>query len=603
MSDVFISYSRKNTPFARRLLDKLILVGKDAWVDWEGIPLTSPNWWSEIKTGIEGADNFVLILSPDSMASVVCNMELDYAIDLNKRIVPVIYRDVETRDAFASIADFTPDEAMEERLAGKDPLIIARDNWQRLSHINWVFFRDEDDFDAAFETLVTTVDTDLEYVKAHTRYLIRAQEWERENQRADLLLFGGEIDRAEAWLQKAEGYAAAARASAGEKELVVNPLPQTLHHDYIRISRDEDMRRRRLLRNLRIGTLTFASVGVIAVILAIGSLITGQQAQSRADLAATQAADAQALRNTVIFEATAFSVQQERAGTQVGGLGMIPQREVTISAQDIIAEATQIAVLAAWQPISQEFNGIEMVQVPAGCFWMGSIFHSDHADAPVHQQCFDAPFWIGKYEVSNAEYTRFIDDGAYDNPDYWTVEGWDWRRENTILQPEEWENRAFSAPRQPVIGVNWYEAVAYAHWSEMRLCSEREWEYAARGPNSYMYPWGNEFVPDNLVYRENSGNNTAPVASRPGGASWVGALNMSGNVWEWTLSEGRDYPYITEDGRENIISNSRRVMRGGSWHNNEISARAMYRLLSDPFTREVTRGFRLCRPVDNLSSG
>ena len=88
------------------------------------------------------------------MASVVCNMELDYAIELRKRIIPIVYQDIQTRDAFASIADFEPDEAMNERLAGKDPLIIARDNWQRLSHINWIFFRDYDNFAQGFQNLV-----------------------------------------------------------------------------------------------------------------------------------------------------------------------------------------------------------------------------------------------------------------------------------------------------------------------------------------------------------------------------------------------------------------------------------------------------------------
>lgn len=135
-SDVFISYSRKNPTFARKLIDRLTLKGKDAWVDWEGIPLTSPNWWNEIKQGIEQADSFVFIVRPDSMASVVCNMELEYAYSLNKRIVPIIYEEVNSSESFASIADFTPDEAIEERLAGTDILLIARDNWQNLSHIN-----------------------------------------------------------------------------------------------------------------------------------------------------------------------------------------------------------------------------------------------------------------------------------------------------------------------------------------------------------------------------------------------------------------------------------------------------------------------------------
>ena len=243
MSDVFISYSRKNSAFAHRLIEKLIFLGKDAWVDCEGIPLTSPNWWADIQAGIEGADNFVFHPQPGLMASVVCNMELDYAMELSKRIVPVIYRDVETRDAFASIADFVPDEAMEERLAGKDPLIIARNNWQRLSRINWVFFRDNDDFDTAFETLITTVETDLEYVKAHTRYLVRAEKWKQENedQRPDRLLFGKQIERAEAWLEKAEDYAV--HVAASQEKKVSNPLPTDLQREFIQTSREQENQR------------------------------------------------------------------------------------------------------------------------------------------------------------------------------------------------------------------------------------------------------------------------------------------------------------------------------------------------------------------------
>ncbi len=320
------------------------------------------------------------------------------------------------------------------------------------------------------------------------------------------------------------------------------------------------------------------------------TLTTVANAVAAAD---AQLSDATATLGYVQDQATVFSVQQARAGTQVAGLGIVPQREVALSPQDIIAEATQIAALAAWQPLQQEFNGIEMVQVPAGCFWMGTILFSDTS---VHQQCFDAPFWIGKYEVSYAEYARFIDDGGYDNPDYWTEAGWDWRGENTILQPSAWENSPFNAPQQPVVGVSWYEAMAYARWAEMALCSEHEWEYAARGPNSTLYPWGNEFVADNWVYSGNSGGSPAIVGSRPDGASWVGALDMSGNVWEWTLSVYEEYPYVTDDGREDISSNLWRVLRGGSWFNPYDDARAVYRDSNLPRNRDSRFGFRLCRP-------
>jgi tetratricopeptide (TPR) repeat protein len=305
MSDVFISYSRKNSEFARRLIERLTRAGKDSWVDWEGIPLTSPNWWSEIKAGIEGANSFMFIMSPDSMASVVCNLELDYAIELGKRIVPVVYQDVQTRDSFASIADFKPDEAMQERLAGKDALLIARDNWQRLSHINWVFFREADDFDTAYERLITTVEADLEYVKAHTRYLTRALEWAG-GRREDLLLFGGEIDRAEVWLAKGEAYAA--KAKPGETVAVVNPLPQPVQHEYIGVSRRAQNRRR-----LRV--ISGTAGAVVAVIFAVSASVVGVQATASANAAASR--EAEAVTAVAEGQATLGAVSTQVAIAQV----------------------------------------------------------------------------------------------------------------------------------------------------------------------------------------------------------------------------------------------------------------------------------------------
>jgi WD40 repeat protein len=285
MTDVFISYSRKNNTFAKRLIEHLGRANKESWVDWDGIPLSSPNWWAEIQTAIDRTDNFVFIMSPDSMASIVCNMELDYALDLKKRVIVVVYKDVSMNETFGTIAEYIPDAAMQERLGEDTPLNKARDNWTRISHINWLFFREEDNFDESFARLILTVERDLAYVKAHTRYLTRAQEWLLEDMREDLLLFGKEIELAEKWLEQGEAYTKFQNMQDAKLDFV-NPLPQDVHRQYIRESRNNANQREQHLKDLETSRQTseesaikatkarqrlfYAIVGVI--VLALGLL-------------------------------------------------------------------------------------------------------------------------------------------------------------------------------------------------------------------------------------------------------------------------------------------------------------------------------------------
>lgn len=241
---------------------------------------------------------------------------------------------------------------------------------------------------------------------------------------------------------------------------------------------------------------------------------------------------------------------------------------------------------ADWTPVERDFDGVAMVLVPVGCFMMGENRQGG-------EQCFDEPFWIGRTEVTSAQYAEFIDAGGYDNPDYWTDTGWMERQSSDWIEPRWWTDSNFNGANQPVVGVSWYEAMAYAEWRGCRLPTEAEWEYAARGPDGLVYPWGDEFIADNLVYSGNSNNRIADVGSRPGGASWVGALDMAGNVWNWMLSEFADYPYSAEDGRENVSSSTWRVMRGGSWDGNGLNARGAARSSYDPSYRDSIVGFRV----------
>jgi iron(II)-dependent oxidoreductase len=227
---------------------------------------------------------------------------------------------------------------------------------------------------------------------------------------------------------------------------------------------------------------------------------------------------------------------------------------------------------ADWTPVERDFDGVTMVQVPAGCFQMGSG-DGDSDEKPIHEQCFDQPFWIDKYEVTQEQFNRL---GG--------------RQENS-----PW----FSGSNRPVESITWFEAGAFCELRGVRLPTEAEWEYAARGPESRIYPWGNQWNENNLVWDGNSNRQTADVGSKPAGVSWVGAYDLSGNVWEWTSSLYEPYPYDAADGREadtGTRTDVRRVLRGGSWdYYDSLDFRAPYRGWDDPNIRLNYFGFRCAR--------
>src|SRR5947207_3423500 len=145
--EVFISYSRKPKEFVRRLDEELKRRDREAWVDWEGIP-PGDTWEKTIYGAIEATHTFIFVLTPDSIASEVCGKEIAHAAANNKRLVPIVHRDV---------------------TANRVP--------KSLGELNWIFCRDCDDFEKAADTLISALDTDLNWVPAHNRLLTRAIEW------------------------------------------------------------------------------------------------------------------------------------------------------------------------------------------------------------------------------------------------------------------------------------------------------------------------------------------------------------------------------------------------------------------------------------------
>jgi iron(II)-dependent oxidoreductase len=223
-----------------------------------------------------------------------------------------------------------------------------------------------------------------------------------------------------------------------------------------------------------------------------------------------------------------------------------------------------------WTPVIREVNGIEMVLVPAGCFVMGNEGGLPE-EQPVHQICFDEPFWIDRTEVTVAQFAQFLNGqkAPVNSHAKWLDPG------NSIfpaanqlkMQDGEWKPYA-RHDNNPLESVRWVGADEYCDWRSARLPTEAEWEFAARGPDSLLYPWGDKFIRDNVV-RWISRIIVPEVGSKPQGASWVGALDMSSSLFEWVSSLYQSYPYFAADGREvslDIDETSDRVFRGSAWY-------------------------------------
>jgi formylglycine-generating enzyme required for sulfatase activity len=237
-----------------------------------------------------------------------------------------------------------------------------------------------------------------------------------------------------------------------------------------------------------------------------------------------------------------------------------------------------------------------MALVPAGKFVMGEGREQHELRLPEYR--------IGKYPVTNVEFARFVEAAGYKERSYWTDAGWhEVAKERD--EPRFWQNARFNKPNQPVIGLSWYECVAYCRWLSrqtgrvFRLPSEAEWEKAARGEDGRVYPWGNDFDASRLNAREGEQKVycSTPIGICPTGASPFGLYDCAGNIWEWCATRwGKPYPYdATEDEwAENYLEGQNlRALRGGSWNYEADVARCAYRFRFEPFGWNDRGGFRL----------
>jgi len=333
MSQVFISYSRLDLEFVQRLANALEAAQIDSWLDQHDIE-PAADWRERIQAGIESADNFIFVISPDSVQSKECRHELDQAIQNGKRLIPILYRETPSNLIHPSLGAF-----------------------------NWVFFREEvDEFQTAFTKFVTAIKSDLDWAHAHSRIQVRALEWQRTDQDSSFLLRGIDLQDAEQRL-----------ANAGPEK---SPQPTELQRIFVLASRQDATRRQRR------GFILVSIALVMVFGLAIAAYIQRGVAIEEANMRATAQVQADEARSTAVVErdlkATAQVVAEHQRDLAIS-------RQLAAQAQALMSERFDLALLLAIESSRGTTDGqlslsklllaepklLRIVTSPTGYLWGG----------------------------------------------------------------------------------------------------------------------------------------------------------------------------------------------------------------------------------------
>jgi len=273
-------------------------------------------------------------------------------------------------------------------------------------------------------------------------------------------------------------------------------------------------------------------------------------------------------------------------------------------------------------------DGMVMVFVPGGEFQMGSTDEAvDYAldlcngyggicdrrwlvnEQPAHTVVLDG-FWLDSVEVSNAQFSAFLNEqgNQIEAAMTWLHVG----DEDCLVEVRDGKFQPLHGyADHPAVEVSWYGAAAYCTWAGARLPTEAEWEYAARGPQSRIFPWGDTFDGARLNYcdascdldwadgaLEDGHARTSPVGSFSSGQSWCGASDLAGNLWEWVADWYGPYSAERQVNPAGPDDGIFRVLRGGAWSNSADYARCAFRDGGTPFRTYYNVGFRCASRAD-----
>lgn len=270
-----------------------------------------------------------------------------------------------------------------------------------------------------------------------------------------------------------------------------------------------------------------------------------------------------------LVKVNSASVQIIEAGEEI--IKSYQNRLTRMIYSDDIKSSQKISVGMALSYLGDNRNFNDMIKIHPGEF----VFGEENKKVTIGKQ-----YSIGKFPVTVLQYKQFVDQHGYENNKYWTPEGWKWLQTWKINKPKYWDDPRLNLLNYPIVGVSWYEAVAYCNFTGGRLPTEQEWERVARGKEGRQYPWGDEFANSLANTSEQEIGSICPVGLFSKGVSDDGALDLAGQVWEWTSSE---------------FAPSKYALKGGSWGSNSNYAKSSYRFGLNPEVRDWYVGLRIVK--------
>lgn len=539
---LFLSYSRKQTDWCEALYTSIDTdTPYQRWRD-NKIP-ESANWWDSICVNIEGCFAFVALLTNDYLKSVYCMAELDYALKLNKPVIALMLEEVALPPQLdATLTQFA-------RVSGLD---ITR-------------------------VITKVLNAGTEILQRYMRGDFSTDIHPRKHLREPVPIPPKTAPAEDAVL------------SQQFEAVVAHGQIPTL--DLVRRFSEEKSRNLRLAREL---LTKIAQRGDVPVYFDV--------AEEDADLTLVEQRHAEAERERE---------RQKRLRDEYDGLA----HYVTTLSRTAAAKAVK-KFFAAHPTFPDVPHGLRRKyytpnadRIPQPFVWLpiaGGV-GTMKTNGGVALTIPSETYWMSKYPITNAQYAKFVDAKGYHERRWWTDAGWeargkgwarkggDWVETDTPwTQPAYWGDAKWNGAEQPVVGVSWYEAVAFCLWlshdlgEQVMLPTEAQWQYAAQGTDRRVYPWGNDWDATRCNTNESGIGKTTPVRHYEGvGDSPFGIVDLAGNVWEWCLT---DYEKNTDD--VHSVS-TRRLLRGGSWYFDPYFARAAFRYdLGLPLSRSSSVGFR-----------